>query len=1540
MALIRKLEKGKKLKAGSGKEYTSTQLREYLAANADRDLNELSMDEDLKTSIKDNLERLISDVEAGIISQDVAGSLISTDEKYKDSDGKADTNKFISRLIKGERYTNTPKNVNKGLAYLVDRFVKNTSPFVEEKAPTPTVTEPTTPAEPAPTHFDWDKSYMRTNFPNTPTNPAGMRSVEAYLYSDDDKKTNTDRQKLILPVVQQSIEHYSKYTPEQLQTLGLNDNYITQLSTAAQELESGVLSEASKRVLLHLNKFVYKPLVKPPTATTETTTTTIPGLPKPPTTQTVATETETKPEETKAEETVTEEAQPVSPAVVNDNYIKQVYNELKSYESSNYEQYQNKLRQLSNDPNYKSQIDIIGDLIVFIDTYDEETDTVTVLDKNNKAKVIKVDQLQKIKESLGRFNINILRNQQGGILKLQGGDAFRKRMAQGVASSVAKTKEGPKVETQLEAPIDTTAIREQNRERVLSQRQRSDELLQHATQTAQKNAAKQAELKRKNAERNAETQGLAGIPRDLALLKPKAGEEVFTFDDADKLRLTGAIMDLASVVGSFVPGANIASAGVGAAGTTMYAVADAMDGTPAWRTALNALGGYALDAASLIPAMKSLKVPKIVGGIVGPASKALMAYTAAGMITNGDMYVDSMKRIASGKFSTEDLQNTLQALSLISGGISQTRSRLGAKKATTTEHTVKVSQKLADSPATTTTHKISGDEYAALRSRLVNNRIPIKHPNPERPVSTLNKKRAKILDKVVNEGVDASAKVKIEAGNDNITYSLSKEKVITPPSTRPGKTKTTYDPVADKLVTTESAERPVSKWSNEHFFRRGVENYEGFAKDYYSKGLYTRNKIKQKFTKAPSVPEAAAAPTASPAPLKLIPPGTPPKTTLKSKASDVAREALSDHFSKVTDKFQWIGNQFGKHITATTPKSPKAGAEVKLKSTEAKPKAKPAEKVGTTEAKNTSNNAKPEGNKNTNQGNSGNSQKGTARKTGKTTKKNNSGNQRNNKKQTVKVIKRNQQGGILYAKGGTSLVSNVLNNQGYDRTKHLLKSSNALNYIKSLTKDNYQEFNQYEDDYDITTGDNTLKRTTIQPLGARIGPATDPIRNLQRRWQSRQFNLNDSIYPYFKGVGNTGDNPTGGHVDGLLGHMQQQRTLGRYVTPEVAKLYNNHISSDLEYYFDNDKQAYRVRLKSAPATATATTSTATGEPAPTAAATTGQTSYRVNPDFNNKDDSKGKTLGGKALSGEMMDLGRYLMTTYLNNKYTEDLIRSLKAPLISTYDTYRKVHGNLPVMNQAQQQAQQSRMVLPLTSSAKLNAAIHAENQRAIDATMMQAKMADRQEQIRTSEEAMKHADMNKARAAEVANQNVQSLTNLNNMVAQLRAQTRQINTQGLNNLFAGWIHRKYQHDAQKEYAIQGERELAVQHAMENDQDLRNLNNEYIKAKEEYSKNNPLLDFDATEEGQRYREKARLLRQKYEIQRKQAQYPRPYNLFFARKGGSLNYEEKAALQRIKDFNKSMLESNKDFYEMIEISMKPWHNQISKFTKSKIKRLFS
>lgn len=179
---------------------------------------------------------------------------------------------------------------------------------------------------------------------------------------------------------------------------------------------------------------------------------------------------------------------------------------------------------------------------------------------------------------------------------------------------------------------------------------------------------------------------------------------------SDRVKMGAAMADLLSAGLGFVPGANIASAGIGAASSLAEFGADVSDGLE-WGDVGNLVLNLGMDAVSLIPAMKSIKAAKAMGKL---AKFVPLIATAIGASTlfndqERESLTSSLKKVTSGNvkdLSTDDFKNLATISRVVLGGKNflksqdgKIMSRLrGTKRAPSTKQEISVVVKGRENP--------------------------------------------------------------------------------------------------------------------------------------------------------------------------------------------------------------------------------------------------------------------------------------------------------------------------------------------------------------------------------------------------------------------------------------------------------------------------------------------------------------------------------------------------------------------------------------------------------------------------------------------------------------------------------------------------------------------------------------------------------------------------------------------------------------------------------------------------------------------------
>lgn len=142
--------------------------------------------------------------------------------------------------------------------------------------------------------------------------------------------------------------------------------------------------------------------------------------------------------------------------------------------------------------------------------------------------------------------------------------------------------------------------------------------------------------------------------------------------DSEKWKLGAALVDLASSGLGFVPGANLASAGLGASASTASFIADLSNEGLTWRNAGNYLTNLGLDAISLIPSGKAFKITKNLGTVAKFVPIMLTAIDGMTLVASEKRNLqNTLKKVMDldiTKFNTQDLDNLKTISTILLGG--------------------------------------------------------------------------------------------------------------------------------------------------------------------------------------------------------------------------------------------------------------------------------------------------------------------------------------------------------------------------------------------------------------------------------------------------------------------------------------------------------------------------------------------------------------------------------------------------------------------------------------------------------------------------------------------------------------------------------------------------------------------------------------------------------------------------------------------------------------------------------------------------------
>lgn len=507
------------------------------------------------------------------------------------------------------------------------------------------------------------------------------------------------------------------------------------------------------------------------------------------------------------------------------------------------------------------------------------------------------------------------------------------------------------------------------------------------------------------------------------------------------------------------------------------------------------------------------------------------------------------------------------------------------------------------------------------------------------------------------------------------------------------------------------------------------------------------------------------------------------------------------------------------------------------------------------------------------------------------------------KKKTSKdnKVKRREWGGLLFKDGG--LIPKFENPAGPIRMQ--AKSKNYFNrneglsgynlgadideFLKHGTAEDYViGFNDREDNYDAL----------VKASGGTYGNRNYISNPLATTVQSGMLTYNPGFDRYIRqniqGYGVTEGQGTG--TDPHFGDRTWERTLGRNITAEQAKYYNDTYlrQRGIEMY-DKGDGGYRLRLLSSSPTVTSSKPMSTNTPASPSTTSSNAGNGVVgtsNPVA--KDSKKNFSLYPQ----DVLSLGRFIGALVTNAKASQ-LYKS--KPLIEDF-----VYENNLEHGDSESQAFANKYSTDLLGLANRNTTSDATNifAKQLEAYVkgipiqMQGNAKDYAERIRTREIGRQTDNKNLASRIITSNQNRGRV--LATDIANKHVDASRITANYANAIapFLGGIENRY---AQSDAILKQNKLKAIM----NNQNTA-YQNELAQLYEKYKDNTVELN-----------KQKQLLDNKYEkiiLDAQKSIITPSWLINYAKSGSKLGYKEKAALQRAKDFNKRLLEDNKRFHK--------------------------
>lgn len=465
-------------------------------------------------------------------------------------------------------------------------------------------------------------------------------------------------------------------------------------------------------------------------------------------------------------------------------------------------------------------------------------------------------------------------------------------------------------------------------------------------------------------------------------------------------------------------------------------------------------------------------------------------------------------------------------------------------------------------------------------------------------------------------------------------------------------------------------------------------------------------------------------------------------------------------------------------------------------------------------------------------------------------------------------------------------------------------------FLKHGTAEDYViGFNGREDNYDAL----------VKASGGTYGNRNYISNPLATTVQSGMLTYNPGFDKYIRqniqGYGVTEGQGTG--TDTYLGDRTWERTLGRNITPEQAKYYNDAYlrQRGIEMY-DKGDGGYRLRLLNptlTPNPKDASISKLTSDSEPTILSNS--ENGLIGTSNTTTENSKGRF---SLYPEDVLSLGRMIGGLVTNNRIAKLYKQGLKPTLIDTFENTIPLQGNFLAKSNAEQQASnlQSMAAKPRTSDASLQLAGELEASNKAGQARFQGGLQDAEMFYKTRMLGQQESDAAKARRVEVANKNRAAINAIDAAKKQIDAGRVTANYQQVLAPWLAGIENKY---AQNRAAL---KQYQLESSMNNQaaayqSELASLHDKYKDNAVEFNKQKQLLD-------SKYKQLI--------LDEKKSLISSPWLINFAKSGSKLGYKEKAALQRAKDFNKRLLEDNKRFHKDI-MESKREHNKLLKHMSS-------
>lgn len=387
-----------------------------------------------------------------------------------------------------------------------------------------------------------------------------------------------------------------------------------------------------------------------------------------------------------------------------------------------------------------------------------------------------------------------------------------------------------------------------------------------------------------------------------------------------------------------------------------------------------------------------------------------------------------------------------------------------------------------------------------------------------------------------------------------------------------------------------------------------------------------------------------------------------------------------------------------------------------------------------------------------------------------------------------------------------------------------------------------------------------------------------------------------------KGIVGYGTTEGNSGFDVYAGDRTGNRTLGRGMSAEDVSRFNEQLRTRGLELYDKGDGGYRLRLLQDP-------TNELGEVVVTAP----RVSNTSNP--SNIKRTPGNTKKGLKLNvapEEVLALGRMVGGLAANNRAARIYKEGLKPTLLDTFENTVPLQGNFQAVTNAEQQASNLESVAarPRTSDASLQLAGELEASGRAGQARFQGGLQDAEMFYKTRMLGQQESDAAKARRVEVANRNRASMNAIDAAKKQIDAGRVTANYQQvIAPYLAGVENRFRQTKAMRD-------QLALESYL--NEANSNYNTSAAKIMEDY-KDDPIG-------AQRELSKLQKGLQSDMLKKRSSLISTPWLVQFSGKGSKLSYAERAMLQRAKDFNKRLSDDNKQFHKDV-MESKREHNKM-------------